>query len=220
MLKEWNSFFKKIKKKKYIKLLKIFLDNEYKKYKIYPPRKLIFNAFKQTSPKQIKIIIIGQDPYHEINQAMGLAFSVFKKTNIPPSLKNIFKEIENEYHCKMTKNGDLTYLANQGCLLFNTILTVREHQPLSHNIREYQLFTLDVLKYINELKQPIVFMLWGNKAKQYIKYISKKNKRLILTSSHPSPLSSKYNWFGNNHFKKANFFLKKNKVKEINWLNE
>ena len=217
---EWNEFFQIIKNKNYAKNIRIFLDNEYKKYNIFPERKNIFRAFKLVKPQNIKVVIIGQDPYCKKGQATGLAFSVNKNVEIPPSLENIFKEIEMEYHFSMKKNGDLTYLAKNGCLLLNSILTVRENCPLSHNIYEYKKFMEDVLKYIDALEQYIVFLLWGNEAKKYKKYIKNK-KRLILLSGHPSPLSAnKGKWFGNNHFIKANDFLEKHNLQKINWKND
>lgn len=219
MLSDWASLFSQIKSKEYAQKLHTFLDDEYAKYTIYPPRHLIYNSFDQTKPDEIKVVIIGQDPYHEPNQAMGLCFSVPSGVELPPSLINIYKEIENEYGIKMKNDGDLTYLAKQGCLLLNTILSVRAHQALSHNINEYKLFIADVLNYIDKLNQPIVFMLWGNNAKQYEQYIHNPN-RLILKSVHPSPLSAnRGGWFNNNHFKKCNDYLKSKNIKEINWVN-
>lgn len=219
MLSDWAALFNQIKSKEYAQKLHTFLDGEYAKYTVYPPRHLIYNAFNQTRPNEIKVVIIGQDPYHEPNQAMGLCFSVPSGVELPPSLINIYKEIENEYGIKMKNDGDLTYLAKQGCLLLNTILSVRAHQALSHNINEYKLFIADVLNYIDKLNQPIVFMLWGNNAKQYEQYIHNPN-RLILKSVHPSPLSAnRGGWFNNNHFKKCNDYLKSKNIKEINWAN-
>ncbi len=219
MLSNWASFFNKIKDNEYYINLNKFLDNEYSNYTIYPPKELLYNAFNQVDPKDIKVIIIGQDPYHEPNQAMGLSFSVPSGVDLPPSLINIYKEIENEFSIKMKRDGDLTYLAKQGCLLLNTILSVRAHQALSHNIKEYKLFIKDLLNYIDTLNQPIVFMLWGNNAKQYKKYINNPN-RLILESAHPSPLSvNRGGWFNNMHFKKCNEYLINKGLKEINWNN-
>lgn len=219
MLSDWTDLFNQIKSKEYAQKLHIFLDNEYTKHTVYPPRPLIYNSFNQTKPNEIKVVIIGQDPYHEPNQAMGLCFSVPSGVELPPSLINIYKEIENEYGIKMKNDGDLTYLAKQGCLLLNTILSVRAHQALSHNINEYKLFIADVLNYIDTLNQPIVFMLWGNNAKQYEQYIHNPN-RLILKSVHPSPLSAnRGGWFNNGHFKKCNDYLKSKNIKEINWAN-
>ena len=219
MLNDWSDLFNRIKSKEYAQKLHAFLDEEYAKHIVYPPRNLMYNAFNQTKPSEIKVVIIGQDPYHEPNQAMGLCFSVPSGVELPPSLINIYKEIENEYGIKMKNNGDLTYLAKQGCLLLNTVLSVRAHQALSHNINEYKLFIADVLNYIDALNQPIVFMLWGNNAKQYEQYIHNPN-RLILKSVHPSPLSAnRGGWFNNNHFKKCNDYLKSKNIKEINWAN-
>lgn len=215
----WKLFFQSIKNKKYVKDLKKFLDFEYQNYKIFPPRNLIFNAFRLTPINKIKIVILGQDPYFHNKQAMGLSFSVPKNVIIPPSLKNIFKEIKNEFKCNMDfQNGDLTYLAKQGCLLLNTILTVRESKPLSHKKSEYEKLIIDILKYINKLEQPIVFMLWGLNAKKYKSYIDTKDNFLILESVHPSSYNSE-NWFWNGNFKDANIFLKKNNLKEIDWSN-
>ncbi|MCQ2794876.1 MAG: uracil-DNA glycosylase [Bacilli bacterium] len=219
MLSDWSSLFSQIKSKDYAQRLHTFLDTEYAKYTVYPPRNLIHNAFDQTKPSDIKVVIIGQDPYHEPNQAMGLCFSVPNGVELPPSLINVYQEIEKEYGIKMKRDGDLTYLAKQGCLLLNTVLTVRAHQALSHNINEYKLFIADVLNYVDTLNQPIVFMLWGNNAKQYEQYIHNPN-RLILKSVHPSPLSAnRGGWFGNNHFKKCNDYLLSKGLKEINWNN-
>lgn len=219
MLSDWTDLFNQIKSKEYAQKLHIFLDSEYTKYTVYPPRPLIYNSFNQTKPNEIKVVIIGQDPYHEPNQAMGLCFSVPSGVELPPSLINIYKEIENEYGIKMKNDGDLTYLAKQGCLLLNTVLSVRAHQALSHNINEYKLFIADVLNYIDKLNQPIVFMLWGNNAKQYEQYIHNPN-RLVLKSVHPSPLSAnRGGWFNNGHFKKCNDYLKSKNIKEINWAN-
>ena len=219
MLSDWDKLFSQIKEKEYAKKLRDFLDYEYAHYTVYPPRNLIYNAFNQTNPNEIKAVIIGQDPYHEPNQAMGLCFSVPSGVVLPPSLVNIYQEINNEYGIKMKNDGDLTYLAKQGCLLLNTILSVRAHQALSHNKIEYKLFIEDVLNYIDTLNQPIVFMLWGNNAKVYEQYIHNKN-RLILKSVHPSPLSAnRGGWFNNGHFKKCNDYLLSKGLKEINWDN-
>ena len=219
MLNNWDDLFNQLKKKDYFRQIESFLNDEYKNHVVYPPKDLMFNAFKLTNPNTLKVVIIGQDPYHEENQAMGLAFSVPNNQEIPPSLKNIYQEIENEYNVVLMQSGDLTYLAKQGCLLLNTVLTVRAQEALSHDIKEYKMLTKDILEYIDKLNQPIVFMLWGNHAKQYEKLIHNKN-RLILTANHPSPLSAnRGGWFNNNHFKLANNYLLKNKIKAIDWIN-
>ena len=216
---EWEDLFKEVKEKDYSKRLNSFLDEEYKSKTVYPPRELMFNAFNLTPYENVKVVILGQDPYHEPNQAMGLAFSVPKGVDLPPSLQNIYKEIGNEYGVNiLNKSGDLTYLAKQGVLLLNPTLSVVEHKPLSHKCAEYDEFFKDVMAFLNNNSNPIVFMLWGNNAKQYKKYITNKN-HLILESVHPSPLSAnRGGWFGNNHFKKTNDFFKKNGLKEIDWI--
>lgn len=215
----WDEVFEQIKQKDYSKRIKDFLDSEYSNYVIYPKRKDMFNAFKFTALEDVKVVIFGQDPYHEPGQAMGLAFSVPQGIKVPPSLVNIFKEIENEFNQKFKDNsGDLTYLTRQGVLLLNPILTVREHLPLSHDIKEYKLFTNDIINVLNNIDRPIVFMLWGGNAKKLGENLSNPN-HLVLKATHPSPLgANKGGWFGCNHFKIANEFLVKNGLKPINWL--
>lgn len=214
----WNELFEKIKLQEYAKTLKLFLDEEYKNKIIYPPRKEMFNAFKYCTVKDLKVVIIGQDPYHEPHQAMGLCFAVNHGVALPPSLKNIYKEIENEYHVDMSKqDGDLTYLAKQGVLLLNSILSVEKGKPLSHNIKEYELFFKDILSFINTLNKPIVFLLWGGYAKSLSKYLTNPNF-LILKANHPSPLSAnRGGWFNNNHFRLCNEYLIKNNLTPIKW---
>ncbi len=216
----WNEFFADIKYNEYSVKLRLFLKDEYSKHTCYPPKQLIFNAFQLTPLKDCKVIIFGQDPYHEPNQAMGLAFSVNEGVDVPPSLINIYKEIENEYNCLMDyNNGDLTYLAKQGVLLLNSILSVVRAKPMSHNIEEYALLFQDVLNVLNNTDQPMVFMLWGNSAKKFKKFLTNP-KHLILESVHPSPLSAnRGGWFGNNHFKLANEYLIKNGLTPIEWCN-
>jgi len=215
----WEDVFNQIKQKEYAKKLEAFLDEEYRNYIIYPSRENMFNAFKFTPLEEVKVVIFGQDPYHEEGQAMGLSFSVPDNIKTPPSLINIYKEIEMEYKSQLkNRGGDLTYLAKQGVLLLNTILTVRNHAPLSHNIKEYKLLMKDILNVLNNLDQPIVFLLWGGNAKNLSKYLTNKN-HLILTATHPSPLGANQGgWFNCNHFRLANEFLVKNGLKEINWL--
>ena len=214
----WNELFEKIKLQEYAKTLKLFLDEEYKNKIIYPPRKEMFNAFKYCPIDKLKVVIIGQDPYHEPHQAMGLCFAVNHGVALPPSLKNIYKEIENEYHVDMSKqDGDLTYLAKQGVLLLNSILSVEKGKPLSHNIKEYELFFKDILSFINTLNKPIVFLLWGGYAKSLSKYLTNPHF-LILKANHPSPLSAnRGGWFNNNHFKLCNEYLTKNNITPIKW---
>ena len=214
----WNQFFETIKETDYSKKLNLFLNKEYGTYECYPLRNLLFNAFRLTKLKDVKVVIIGQDPYHEPNQAMGLSFSVPKGVKVPPSLINIYKEIEMEYGVKMDMNsGDLTYLANQGVLMLNAILSVRAHQALSHNIPEYEMFFHDVLRILDDQMHPIVFLLWGAYARKLKKNLHNPT-HLILECAHPSPLSANHGgWFGNGHFKKANQFLVENGSTPIDW---
>lgn len=215
----WDIFFKEVAQKDYAKRLKSFLDEEYAKHIVYPPRHLVFNAFNLTAPETIKVVIIGQDPYHEPNQAMGLSFSVPSSVRLPPSLVNIYKEIESDLGVKMKNNGDLTYLAKQGVLLLNAYLTVRQSEALSHRLPEYERFMDDVLDYINKLSQPIVFLLWGGFAKKYLKKITNPQHH-VLTCVHPSPLSAnRGGWFGNRHFSKTNAFLTEHDISPIVWEN-
>ena len=218
--KTWSEFFRQIQGEEFCEKLNKFLNKEYQEYTCYPPRELLFNAFKLTPLDKVRVVIVGQDPYHEPNQAMGLSFSVPKGVKVPPSLVNIYKEIAQEYNCKMDfSSGDLTYLAKQGVLLLNSILSVRAHQALSHNTEEYRLFLSRVLEVLDHQKQPIVFLLWGGPAKKLKGYLHNPS-HLILECIHPSPLAANHGgWFGNNHFKKTNEYLRQNGAKEITWSN-
>ena len=217
--KTWNEFFQSIQNKEYSINLHKFLDKEYENNICYPPRQLLFNAFKLTPLNKVKVVIIGQDPYHEPGQAMGLSFSVPDTVKVPPCLINIYKEIADEYDTTIDmSSGDLTYLAKQGVLLLNSILSVRAHLPMSHNIKEYEMFFNDVLEVLDKQNHPIVFMLWGNSARK-LKKLLHNPSHLILESVHPSPLAANHGgWFGNNHFRLANEYLKKNKVKPVDWI--
>lgn len=220
MINTWEELFEQIKEKDYAKKINATLNQEYATHTIFPPRSMMFNAFKYTPLKEVKVVIIGQDPYHEDHQAMGLSFSVPKGVALPPSLINIYKEIENNFGYKMNySNGDLTYLAKQGVLLLNTILTVRKSIPLSHQNIGYDLFVQDILKTIDEQNQPIVFLLWGNYARGLKKYLHNPN-HLILESTHPSPLSAnRGGFFNQNHFLKTNNYLVSHELTPINWQN-
>ncbi len=177
----------------------------------------IFNALKYTSYSDVKVVILGQDPYHGPNQAHGLAFSVQKGVTPPPSLVNIYKEIEAEYGITMPKDyGCLTSWAKQGVLLLNTTLTVRAHNANSHKDAGWQIFTDNVIKKINEREKPCVFLLWGNNAIKKSSFID-KSKHLVLSCPHPSPLSAYRGFFGCNHFKLANQFLLENGMSPIDW---
>lgn len=218
-MKTWKDFFEEIKDKDFFKNLNKFWDEEYKNHVVFPPRDLIFNAFNLTPLEKTKVVVIGQDPYHEKGQAMGLAFSVPNECKCPPSLINIFKEIEIEFSKPCKKQGDLTYLTTQGVFLINTILTVREGQPMSHKSEDYSKFIQELLGFLNNLDQPIVFMLWGGNAHKYEKYLTNKN-HLVIKRTHPSPLGANQGgWFNQNTFIECNKFLEKKNLKVIDWNN-
>ncbi|MBE5898014.1 MAG: uracil-DNA glycosylase [Lachnospiraceae bacterium] len=205
----WKEFFDEQKKQDYYRNLASFVDEEYNNNTVYPPKENIFRAFELTDINDIKLVIIGQDPYHEAGQAMGLAFSVPKGVRKPPSLCNIYKEIEMEYDCRMPDSGDLTSWANEGIFLLNNVLTVREHEANSHKDSGWGIFTDNVIRYIDTIDRPICYMLWGNFARSK-KEIINNPKAFILEAAHPSPLSASRGFFGCNHFQKYNAFLKKN----------
>ena len=203
----WQEFFESQKEQEYYKRLAESIDDEYQANTVYPPKENIFKAFELTDIYDIKLVIIGQDPYHERGQAMGLAFSVPKGVRKPPSLCNIYKEIEMEYDYKMPESGDLTSWAMNGIFLLNNVLTVRDGEANSHKGYGWEIFTDNVIKYINEIDRPICYMLWGNFARSKKSLITNP-KALVLESAHPSPLSASRGFFGNNHFKRYNAFLK------------
>lgn len=216
-VRTWDEFFENIAETMYFQNIQTFLSSAYQK-KVYPKRDDVFKAFTLTPLEKVKVVIIGQDPYHQPGQAMGLAFSVPSKEKLPPSLRNIFKEMSDDLKVPLREDGDLIYLAKQGVFLYNTILTVKEGKPLSHNISAYESFTSEVLKTLNNAPQPMVFLLWGTKAKEYRKYINATNK-LVLTANHPSPLSAnRGGFFGTKHFSKTNEFLAKYGINPINWV--
>ena len=215
--KSWNKILEKeLKKDYFISLLKI-TQNNYRSNTCFPLKNNIFSAFNHCSFEKLKVVIIGQDPYHGINQANGLSFSVNSNQKLPPSLKNIFLEINNDLKITIRTNGDLEDWANQGVLLLNSILSVESGKPGSHSKIGWETFTDQVIKIISEQKRNIVFMLWGGYAKKKEKLIT-ENKHLILKTGHPSPLSANRGyWFGNKHFSKCNFFLVENGIKPIAW---
>ncbi len=221
MLRDWETLFKRVKNRPYSRSLHEFLEKEYQNEIVYPPRSMIFQAFKYTNPSTLKAVIIGQDPYHNPGEAMGLSFSVPNGTTIPPSLQNIYQEIENDLNLHLNKEkGDLSIWARQGVLLLNAYLTVRAHQPLSHAKEEYRLFLEDVLRYLEEQKQPLVYFLWGSFARSYKKFIYNP-KHLVLESVHPSPLSAnRGGWFNQHQFSRCNQFLLEHDVSPIDWRNE
>ena len=212
----WDILLKDEFQKPYYLNLRKFLVQEYKSQTIYPNMNDIFNALRYTDYKNVKVVILGQDPYHQPNQAHGLCFSVKKGVNPPPSLQNMYKEIYAEYGYPIPEHGELTYWAEQGVLMMNTVLTVRESQPNSHKGKGWEIFTDNVISLLNQRPEPMVFLLWGANARAKTKLITNPN-HLVLESAHPSPLSAYNGFFGNGHFKKANDFLKQNKMTEIDW---
>lgn len=215
---DWWSLLSTEYTKPYYSALVDTLDKEYLTQTIYPPREDLFNAFRYTSLDSLKVVILGQDPYHEKGQAMGLSFSVRDGVKIPPSLQNIYKEISSEYGYTdfSPSSGDLRGWAEQGVLLLNTVLTVREGQARSHHGIGWENFTNACISKIDALSQPIVFMLWGNDAKSK-KVLLKNQSHLALMSAHPSPFSASYGFFGNGHFKKCNEFLMSQGISPIEW---
>lgn len=202
--------------KPYYRQLHEFLRSEYSSRRIYPDMHDIFNALKYTSFSDTKAVILGQDPYHGAGQAHGLCFSVKKGVEPPPSLKNIFKEINSELGIPIPKYGELTKWANQGVLLLNAVLTVREGMANSHRNKGWEIFTDKVIELLNKREKPIVFLLWGANAKEKGRLITNKN-HVILQSVHPSPLSAFGGFFGCGHFAKTNELLKSFGEKEIDW---
>lgn len=205
------------KEKEYFKRLAEFVNYEYKHYAVYPPKDSIFSALKACELENIKVVILGQDPYHNENQAHGMCFSVpTSQKEIPPSLINIYKELNSDLGCYIPNNGYLKKWADQGVLLLNTVLTVRAHNANSHAGRGWEIFTDKVIETLNNSDQPLVFLLWGKPAQSKIKLLNNP-KHLILTAPHPSPLSSYRGFFGCKHFSKANNYLEKHNLTPIDW---
>jgi uracil-DNA glycosylase len=212
----WKAVLAEEFKKPYFAGLAEFVRNEYKTRTIYPPAKLIFNAFDQCPFTNLKVVILGQDPYHGPGQAHGLCFSVNDGIDFPPSLLNIFKELKNDTGKKVPASGNLTGWAEQGVLLLNATLTVRAGQAGSHQNRGWETFTDAVIHKINEQKEHVVFILWGNYAINKARFIDRE-KHLVLSSVHPSPLSASRGFFGNSHFSKTNQFLQFHGLAPIRW---
>lgn len=213
--KSWFELLKDEFEKPYFKQLQSFLDSEYAKYEIYPEQDKIFNAINHVPLDKVKVVIIGQDPYHEPRQAQGLSFSVPEDVEVPPSLVNIIKEIENDLGIKCLNHGNLERWANQGVLLLNTVLTVRRGQANSHKDKGWEKITRKIIELVGTREEPIVFLLWGSYAQSYSDLIA--NHHLILKAPHPSPLSAYRGFFGCKHFSKCNDFLISNNIEPINW---
>lgn len=218
MQKNWQEILEEEFKKEYFVELKKKVDEAYKTTTVYPEYKNIFKCFKMTQLKNVKVVILGQDPYHQPGQANGLCFSVNDGVALPPSLKNIYTEIESDLGIKMKNNGNLECWAKQGVFLLNTILTVKDSSPLSFQNMGWETFTLEMVKKLNEDDNPKVFLLWGAKAWEKEKFITNPN-HLVLKSPHPSPLSSYRGFFGCKHFSKCNEFLVSKGLTPINWDN-
>lgn len=212
----WKELLFEEQQKEYYKKLLHFVNQEYKNGTCYPEWNNIFQAMKLVDPEKVKVVILGQDPYHEPKQAMGLSFSVPDGVEVPPSLQNIYKEINNEFGTPIPTSGDLTRWAEQGVLLLNSILTVKAHQAASHQGHGWEQFTDKILSITNELNQPIVYMLWGSFARNKKALLNNPN-HLILEAPHPSPLSAYRGFMGCGHFKKCNDFLIKNNIEPIRW---
>ena len=213
----WKPHLQEQFDKPYFESLTAFVKEEYSKYTCFPPGKHIFSAFDWCPFDNVKVVIIGQDPYHGAGQANGLCFSVQDGVPFPPSLVNIFKEIEKDLNVPFPKSGNLERWARQGVLLLNATLTVRANQAGSHQNKGWELFTDAVIKTISEEKENVVFLLWGGFAKQKAKLINSE-KHVVLTSGHPSPLSAnKGHWFGNRHFSQTNSRLEQVGQKAIVW---
>ncbi|MBR4745328.1 MAG: uracil-DNA glycosylase [Clostridia bacterium] len=194
-----------------------WLDKEYSNYTIYPKPENVFNALNLVKYKDVKVVIIGQDPYHGPNQAHGLSFSVQKDVKIPPSLQNIYKELHDDLGCYIPNNGNLTKWANQGVLMLNSVLTVRAGMPNSHKGKGWEQITSQIVKLLSDRDDPVIFMLWGSNAKSFEKLID-TSRHYILKSAHPSPMSANQGgWFGCRHFSKANKFLAQHGKSEIDW---
>ena len=213
---DWQNLLDEEFQKEYYQNLRKFLISEYNSKTIYPNMNDIFNALKFTPYKDVKVVILGQDPYHGPNQAHGLAFSVNRGVKVPPSLVNIYKELHDDLGCYIPNNGYLENWAKQGVLLLNTVLTVRAHEANSHRNMGWEKFTDKIISLLNDREDPIVFILWGNPSISKKKLITNKN-HFIITSPHPSPLSAFRGFFGSRPFSKTNDFLKSINKVPINW---
>ena len=212
----WKTVLSSEFEQSYFNKLAEFVKQEYQSKQVYPPGKEIFNAFNLCPFDQVKVVIIGQDPYHGPGQAHGLCFSVKEGVDFPPSLRNIFKEINADMNVPVPKSGDLIRWAQQGVLLLNATLTVRAHQAGSHQNKGWETFTDAAIKAVSEKKAHVVFLLWGAYAQRKGQVID-KSKHLVLESVHPSPLSASRGFFGNHHFSRANNYLVANGMEPVNW---
>ena len=213
--KKWDIILEQEFKKDYFRKLGIFVKDEYKNRIIYPKYQNIFNALKYTDYDEVKVVILGQDPYHGENEAHGLSFSVMDNVQRPPSLNNIFKELKDDLGIVKTSNN-LESWARQGVLLLNSIMTVQKDRPLSHKNRGWEIFTDNIISLLNEREKPVIFVLWGSYARSKKELITNK-QHYIIESVHPSPLSANRGFFGSKPFSKINNFLEKNNMEKIEW---
>ncbi len=213
---DWDNVLEVVEKSPGFKKFLQMINDKYNTSIVYPPKNYIFNALKLTSYENTKVVIVGQDPYHGEGEAHGLSFSVQKGIKIPPSLQNIYKELNDDLGISPSEYGDLTKWAEEGVLLLNAVLTVEKDKPASHRNLGWELLTDYIIKALNAKESPVVFILWGNFAKEKRKYITNP-RHLVLTSPHPSPFSASSGFFGSKPFSKTNEFLIKNNLKPIDW---
>lgn len=213
---DWDEVLKVVENSNGFKKFLNIVNEKYKNGIVYPPKDYVFNALKLTSYKDTKVVIVGQDPYHGEGEAHGLSFSVQKGVKIPPSLQNIYKELYIDLGIEPSMDGDLTKWAKEGVLLLNAVLTVEKDKPASHRNLGWELLTDYIIKALNEKEEPVVFILWGNFAKEKKKYITNP-RHLVIMSTHPSPFSANNGFFGSKPFSKTNDFLIKNNIKPIEW---
>ncbi len=216
MQNSWTKHLKKEFNKPYFKKLLSFIQKEYKTKTIFPPQKELFTAFDLCDFADVRVVILGQDPYHGLGQAHGLCFSVNPGVRVPPSLKNIYKELYTDIKKPISDNGDLRNWAKQGALLINAKMTVQQKKPASHQKKGWEVFTDEVIKEISNKKEHVVFLLWGNFAKSKIDFID-QSKHLVLTAAHPSPFSAYNGFFGCKHFSKTNEYLTSTSQTPIEW---
>lgn len=213
---DWLPYFQEEAGKEYYKELTAKVKSEYAKYRVFPPKDQVFSAFSLTSYKDVKVVIIGQDPYHNVGQAHGLCFSVQKGIDVPPSLQNIYQELHDDLGCYIPNNGMLSKWAEQGVLLLNTVLTVRAHEANSHRGFGWERFTDRVIELVDAKEEPVVFLLWGAPAQKKEAMLHNPN-HLVLKAPHPSPLSAYRGFFGCRHFSKTNEFLASHGQTPIDW---
>lgn len=213
---DWKKILAPELEKDYFSKLNAFLLDEWSREEIFPPKEDIFSALKHTPYDSVRVLILGQDPYHDVGQAHGLCFSVRRGVKLPPSLKNIYKELEADLGIEPAKDGFLESWADQGILLLNTVLTVRAHQANSHSKKGWETFTDAIIKAVNEKKEPVIFVLWGNPAQKKIPLID-QSRHKIISSAHPSPLSARRGFFGSKPFSKINGALKESGFPAIDW---